>query len=80
LQIHHLWQQHWKEYTETLTESHIRILEGEDELIWAPAKHEKSSPKQGYIALMDSEKPPLCETWWSSIWKLKEPPRSRLLM
>lgn len=29
---------------------------------------------------MDSKRPPICETWWSSLWKLKAPPRTRLLM
>lgn len=55
-------------------------MEGEEELIWAPAKHERYSPKEGYIVLMESKKPPICESWWSSIWKLKAPPRMRLLM
>lgn len=29
---------------------------------------------------MDSKKPPICESWWRSIWKLKVPPRMWLLM
>lgn len=80
LQIPQQWQQHWKEYIEALTESHNRIQEGGDELIWAHAKHGKYSPKEGYITLMNSLKPPTCELWWRSLWKLKAPPRSRLLM
>lgn len=60
LQILQPWQQHWKEYTKALMKSHIKIQEGEDELIWAHAKHGKYTPKVGYITPM---KPPLCETW-----------------
>lgn len=45
LQIPKPWQQQWKEYTDALTESHIRILEGEDEIRWAPAKHGRYTPK-----------------------------------
>lgn len=55
-------------------------MEGEDELIWAPAKHGIYSLKEGSLVLMDSEKPPICESWWSCIWKLKAPPKTRLLM
>lgn len=72
--------QYWSDYTIALTESNIRILEGEDEIIWAPAKHGRYSPKGGYLVLMDSHRPQICDTWWSSMWKLKVPPRSRLLM
>ena len=80
LQIPRQWQQHWKEYTRALTESHVRIQEGEDKLIWALAKHGKYTPKEGYIALINSLKPLQCESWWKSIWKLKASPKSRLLM
>lgn len=57
LQIPQPWMQYWVYYIVALTESHIRILEGEDELILAPAKHKRYSPKEGYLVLMDSHRP-----------------------
>ena len=42
------------EYIATLTESHIRTIEGEDEIIWALAKSGKYSPKEGFLVLSET--------------------------
>lgn len=61
-------------------EAHIRITDGEDELIWAHAKHGTYSPKVGYQVLMERHKPPDLTQWWKQLWKLKASPRTKLLM
>lgn len=61
-------------------EARIRITDGEDELIWAHAKHGTYSPKVGYQVLMERNKPLDLAQWWKQLWKLKVPPRSKLLM
>lgn len=38
------------------------------------------TPKEGYIVLADPQNPPILHTWWKHLWKLKAPPRSRLLL
>eukprot|EP00253_Pinus_taeda_P029628 PITA_29628 len=74
------WQQDWRDYVTALTEAHIKITKGDDELIWALAKHGSYIPKIGYLALMDPYKSPASEPWWNLIWKLKAAPRMRLLL
>lgn len=51
------------------------ILEGDDELIWAFAKHGNYAPKIGYIVLLDPLKPVAPKSWWNLLWKLKAGPR-----
>eukprot|EP00253_Pinus_taeda_P035221 PITA_35221 len=70
----------WKEYTTALTQAHIRLTDGPDEIIWAHAKNGIYSPKLGYLRLMDLYRPPILQPSWKMIWKLKATPRSRLLM
>lgn len=75
------WHQPWRAYTLALTESHIHILEGEDEITWAIAKNGRYSPKEGYLHLANRHKPLHINIWWKRMWKLKAPlPRTRLLM
>jgi len=80
LHIPQQWEQQWVEYKAALTESHIRIVEGEDEIIWALAKLGKYSPKEGYLVLVETHQPQAIELWWKHMWKLEAPPRTRLLM
>lgn len=80
LNILQRWQQEWRDYTKALTEVHIKITEGDDELIWAFAKHGVYSSKIGYQVLMESHKPPSSEQWWKHLWKLKAAPWTRLFM
>eukprot|EP00253_Pinus_taeda_P027180 PITA_27180 len=76
LPIH--WHQEWAQYIEALTDSHIRIKQGPDELIWCIAYHGSYAPKLGYTALIAHRMPDLFQSWWHSIWKLKASPRSKL--
>lgn len=80
LHIPHQWHQHWTTYTMALTESHVRILEGEDEIIWAITKNGWYSPKEGYLHLANKHRPKHTDIWWKGMWKLKASPRTRLLM
>lgn len=52
----------------------------EDELIWALSKSGQYTPKLGYDKIIEDRKPAVIKDWWVSLWKLKAPPRTRLLM
>lgn len=51
------WHQEWQSYKEALIESHIRIKEGLDELIWNQAENGNYTPKAGYNHLISHKKP-----------------------
>eukprot|EP00253_Pinus_taeda_P012058 PITA_12058 len=72
------WHQEWNEYISALTESHIRIKQGPDELIWCKADHGIYAPKYGYRELISHRIPDPLPSWWHNIWKLTAPPRTRL--
>eukprot|EP00253_Pinus_taeda_P014295 PITA_14295 len=72
------WHQEWHEYITALSESHIRIKEGPDELIWHHSDSGLYSPKSGYLTLISHKIPNLITFWWKSIWNLTAPPRTRL--
>eukprot|EP00253_Pinus_taeda_P028493 PITA_28493 len=74
------WSRFWQNYLQALTKSHVRLWNVEDELIWAHSKAEKYTPKQGYDIIIANKKPEVTRSWWGTIWKLKAPPRTRLLM
>lgn len=74
------WQQVCDVFTDALTQAHIRITEGEDEIVWAHAKNGRYLPKDGYLNLMEAQKPEHLEPWWKALWKLKVAPRTRVLM
>ena len=74
------WTDYWKGYIQALTESHIKLHEEEDELIWAPAKSGIYAPKLGYLKLIEDKKPDIHKNWWNDIWQLQAQPRARLLM
>eukprot|EP00253_Pinus_taeda_P015847 PITA_15847 len=56
------WARVWEDYTEALTKAHIRINEGDDEVIWALSKSGRYSPKDGYLALSEPRR--LIAEWW----------------
>eukprot|EP00253_Pinus_taeda_P014598 PITA_14598 len=72
------WHQEWDHYTMALSDSHIRIKQGPDELIWCPADHGSYAPKYGYNALIAHRAPEQIHPWSQIIWKLKASPRSKL--
>eukprot|EP00253_Pinus_taeda_P020931 PITA_20931 len=72
------WHQAWESYREALTESHIRITEGQYELIWSLSDAGYYTPKIGYTLLISHKKPDLLMDWWHHIWKLSTPPRAKL--
>eukprot|EP00253_Pinus_taeda_P004952 PITA_04952 len=72
------WHQAWLSFREALTESHIRITEGSDELIWSPSDAGFYTRKEGYSLLISHRKPDNLLDWWQSIWKLSTTPRSKL--
>ena len=74
------WTEYWKGYIQALTESHIKLHEEEDELIWGPAKSGIYAPKLGYLKLIEAKKPDIQKNWWNDIWQLQAQPRARLLM
>lgn len=74
------WQQDWEGYIVALTESHVRIKDGDDKLIWAPTEHGTYSPKVGYPIIHDAHKPLVLLDWWGRLWKLKVPPHIKLFM
>lgn len=80
LSIPPLWVQYWEDFTQALTEAHIQITDGDDEIIWALSKFGTYSPKDGYLALTGARKRHIISDWWRHLWKLKAPPRTQMLM
>ena len=63
-----------------LTESHVRLRDELDELLWGLTQHVTYTPKDGYTTIHARQKPEVLKSWWQNIWKLHGPPRTRLLM
>lgn len=61
------WHQIWEDYTIALSESHIRIKEGPDEVMWDKADHSFYTPKEGYLVLIGNKKPEVMQFWWTII-------------
>eukprot|EP00253_Pinus_taeda_P027341 PITA_27341 len=80
LEIPAQWHATWTDYSDALTQAHIRLIDGPDEIIWAFAKHGTYAPKLGYLKLIEPIRPPNIHPTWKAIWKLKSAPRTRLLM
>eukprot|EP00253_Pinus_taeda_P030816 PITA_30816 len=80
LEIPEQWQNEWWAYTDALTQAHVRLTEGPDDIIWAIANHGLYSPRLGYLKLMEAFKPPSILPIWKDLWKLEAAPRTRLLM
>eukprot|EP00253_Pinus_taeda_P025808 PITA_25808 len=74
------WRQDWEDFTEALTQAHIRITQEEDEVVWAFEKNGKYSPKEGYLKLIQHLQPETIQQWWKALWKLKAASRTRILM
>lgn len=61
------WHDDWLSYTNALSESHVQITEGEDELILAHAQQGSYSPKDGYTIIFSEHKPHIIHWWWRAI-------------
>eukprot|EP00253_Pinus_taeda_P035296 PITA_35296 len=61
------WHTAWEEFRDALTEAHIRITEGPDELVWNQAEHGVYTPRDGYIQLIAHKRPEAIANWWQSI-------------
>lgn len=72
------WHDAWSEYCAALMESHVRISEGSDEIIWHLADSGRYTPKEGYVHIIWQRKPEVLERWWNSLWKLSASPRSKI--
>jgi len=72
--------EHWDRYTMSLRDSHIRLVEKDDELIWNLDDTGVYTPKQGYDILSQDMNNREVAWWWSLLWKLKFPTKSRLFM
>lgn len=72
------WHQIWNNYIAALVESHIRIKEGPDEIMWCLSKNGAFNPKSGYLGLINYRQPENAQDWWQAIWKLKTPSRTKL--
>lgn len=57
------WHEDWHNYTLALSKSHVRITQGEDELIWQHVSHGHYTPKDGYLYIFSNSRP-LNTTWW----------------
>lgn len=67
-------------YIGALKESHVKITNREDELIWVASPRGHYTPKDGYIFLMKKHELLVAEWWWRPLWNLKAPPKYRLFM
>eukprot|EP00253_Pinus_taeda_P023686 PITA_23686 len=66
------------EYINALSESHIRIKQGPDEIIWYHSGNGIYTPKSGYLTLISHKIPDTISFWWQTVWKLTAPPRQKL--
>ena len=73
LELPPCWHQEWHEYISALSESHIRIKEGPDKLIWCYVENSFYSPKSGHVSLISHKKSDQITSWWKHIWKLLGP-------
>jgi len=67
-------------YISALRNSHIRLRDREDTLIWEKDPGGEYSPKAGYLSI--SQEPELDGTkwWWKKLWKTKCPPKTKIFM
>eukprot|EP00253_Pinus_taeda_P034418 PITA_34418 len=73
-----VWHQDWMDYITALSEAHIRIKQGPDELMWHLSGNGIYSPKSGYLALISHKILDAISFWWQTVWKLTAPPRQKL--
>lgn len=72
------WHHTWQDYIDALTESHTRIMEGPNEIIWCIADNGIYSPKASYLAININKQPAITLSLWRMIGKLNAPSRTRL--
>lgn len=51
------WHREWQDYINALSESHIRIKEGPDKLVWSLAENGIYTPKVEYLNLISHKQP-----------------------
>jgi len=61
-----------------LRNSHIRLRDREDALIWDKDPGGFYTPKAGYLSI--SQETSEQRWWWKKLWKLKCPPKSKIFM
>lgn len=79
LELDPRWWNDWNTFTQELFRSNVRLSDRQDELIWAHAESESYAPKNGYSFLMSRKGWGEPEWWSKSLWKLKSPPKSKIL-
>ena len=67
----------WNGYLSILKSIHIRFRNEDDVLVWNQAKSGKYSPKGGYMHLILQQHEMETTWWWSMIWQLKCPLKSK---
>ena len=80
LNIPDIWVEDWQSFIGSLEEENVCISDNQDVLIWALDPHGRYSPKSGYAYASAARLTGDSSWWWSHIWKLKAPPKSRLFM
>lgn len=63
----------WNRFIGALEESHVRITDWEDEIIWVATPHSRYTPQNGYTFLISEQEPMEVVLWWQPLWKLKAP-------
>eukprot|EP00253_Pinus_taeda_P022819 PITA_22819 len=80
LDLRPLWWYEWKDYTQELSRSNVRLKVRQDQLVWAHAESGSYSPKFGYKFLMSKKGWGELEWWDKNLWKLKCPTKARLFL
>jgi hypothetical protein len=70
----------YKNYIAALQVIHIRLLNGEDELVWQKDPLGDYTPNLGYITLILDLFQQHQIWWWKGLWKLKCPQKSKLFL
>jgi len=56
----------WRTYMKTFFESHARLRDEDDDLIWGITQKGNYTPKDGYSIIHVGHKPEFLESWWSN--------------
>ena len=70
----------WEHFISRLRDTHIRLRNRGDELVWDHHPSGRYTPKLGYIQLNVEVHNRELVWWWKSLWKLKCPGKAKLLM
>eukprot|EP00253_Pinus_taeda_P033161 PITA_33161 len=79
LDLEQRWWNEWSVFTQERFRSNVRLNDRHDELIWAHADSREYAPKSGYNFLMSRKGWGNPEWWSKQLWKLKSPPKSKIL-